>query len=126
MKTAEMLSRVKFVKHKDRMILLLNFADLEIDDARQVSEYAKGVISRMPKESVFTLTDVTNVKYNDAFRELSGDLMAHNKPFVKAGAVVGVEGWRKMVLWAATKLTGRNLNVSESQESAMEWLANLK
>lgn len=123
MKTSEMMSRIKFVKHADKMILLFNFADLAIEDARQVCDYAKGLISRMPKGTVLTLTDVTNVKYDADFRELSKDLAEHNKPFVLAGAVIGVDGWRKMVFWAVTKITGRsNLKLFDDAESAKEWL----
>lgn len=125
MKTSEIMSRIKFVKHVDKMILLFNFADLAIEDARQVCDYAKGLISRMPKGTVLTLTDVTNVKYDADFRELSKDLAEHNKPFVLAGAVIGVDGWRKMVFWAVTKITGRsNLKLFDDAESAKEWLCS--
>jgi hypothetical protein len=125
MKTSEVMQRAKFVKHGDKMILFFNFADLAIEDARQVSNYAKGLISRMPKGTVLTLTDVTNVKYDADFRELSGELVEHNKPFVLAGAVVGVDGWQKMVFWAVTKFTGRsNLKLFAEAESAKDWLCS--
>ena len=127
MKTSEVMSRAKFIKHRDKMILTFNFSDLAIEDARQVCDYVKGMISRMPKGSVLTLTDVTGVKYDEAFKELSRDLAEHNKPFVLAGAVIGVEGWRKLVFWAVTKFTGRsNLKLFDDVEYAKEWLAAYK
>ena len=103
------------------------FQILNHDDARQVSEYVKGLISRMPKGSVLTLVNVHNVKYDSAFRELSNDLAEHNKPYVLAGAVVGVEGWKKLIFWATTKFTGRNnLKAFDDIEEAKEWLVNYK
>ncbi|NVO01029.1 MAG: hypothetical protein HXX17_17095 [Geobacteraceae bacterium] len=123
MKTSEVMTRAKFIKHQNKMILTFDFSDLEISDARQVCDYVKGLISRMPKESVLTLTNVTNVKYDGEFKELTKDLVEHNKPFVLAGAVVGVDGWRKLVFWAVTKLTGRsNLRLFDDIEYAKEWL----
>ncbi len=125
MKTSEVMTRTKFLKHCDKMILNFDFSGLEVDEARQVCEYVKGLISRMPLGSVLTLVNVTNVQYNQEFKELSSDLAKHNKPYVLAGAVIGVEGWKKMVLWATTKLTGRdNLKAFDSIEAAKDWLVN--
>lgn len=124
MKTSEMMSRAKFLKHKEKMILQFNFSGLEIEEVRQVCTYVKGVISRLPKHSVLTLVDVTDVKYDEKFRELSHDLAEHNKPYVLAGAVVGVSGWRKLLFWTTTKFTGRNnLHLFDDLEKAKDWLA---
>ena len=123
MKTSEVLNRARFVKHKEKMILAFDFSGLSIADACQVCTYVKGIINRMPKRSVLTLVDVTNVKYDEAFKELSGDLAEHNKPYVLAGAVVGVEGWRKLFFRTATKLTGRdNLKLFDNADKAKDWL----
>jgi len=125
MHSSEVMNRTKFFKHRGKMIMNFDFSGLELDDARKVSEYAKGVISRMPKGSVLTLVDVTNVQYDQAFSELSGDLAQHNKPYVLAGGVIGVTGWRKLMFWATSKLTGRNnLKLFDDAEQAKQWLAN--
>lgn len=124
MKTSEMMTRAKFVKHKDKMILQFNFSGLDIEDVRQVCTYVKGVICRMPKNSVLTLVDVTDVKYDEKFRELSQDLAEHNKPYVLAGAVVGVSGWRKLLFLTTAKFTGRNnLHLFDDLDKAKDWLA---
>jgi hypothetical protein len=127
MKTSEVMSRSRFVKHRDKMILTFDFSGLGLEDCAQVCDYVKGIISRMPKASVLTLVNVTDVKYDAAFRELSSDLAAHNKPYVLAGAVVGVSGWRKLIFWTATKLAGRNnLQLFDDEASAREWLVSFQ
>lgn len=127
MKTSEVMNRAKFMKHRDKMILTFFFSDLCIDDARQVCEYVKGVVSRMPKGTVLTLVDVTNVKYDQAFSELSGDLARHNKPYVLAGGVIGVTGWRKLLFRTTIKLAGRdNLKLFDDAEEAKDWLVNYR
>jgi hypothetical protein len=124
MKTSEVMSRTKFVKHRDKMILNFDFSGLSLEDCGQVCAYVKGMIVRMPKNSVLTLVNVTDISYDAAFRELSADLAEHNKPYVVAGAVVGVSGWRKLMFWAVTKLSGRsNLQLFDDEGSAKEWLA---
>lgn len=127
MKTSEIMTRAKFVKYRDKMILNFDFSGLNHDDAKQVCDYVKGLICRMPKGSVLTLVNVTDVKYDSAFKELSNELAEHNKPYVLAGAVIGVEGWKKLIFWATTKLTGRNnLKAFDDIEEAKEWLVNYK
>lgn len=127
MKTSEVMTRTRFLKHKDKMILTFDFSGLGLEDCGQVCEYVKGVISRMPKGTVLTLVNVSDVKYDAAFRDMSSDLAAHNKPYVLAGAVVGVSGWRKLIFWTATKLAGRdNLQLFDDEESAKEWLVTYK
>ncbi|HEY5513410.1 MAG TPA: STAS/SEC14 domain-containing protein [Geomonas sp.] len=127
MKTSEVMNLAKFIRHKNRMLLYFDFSGLNIDDARQVCEYVKGLITRMPVKSVLTLVNVADVKYDDAFKELSTELAAHNKPYVLAGAVIGVEGWRKLIFWATTKLTGRDnlkLFAHAEVEAAKDWLVS--
>lgn len=60
MNKLELMTRSKFHKHKNKMVLFLNFADLNINDAYEVIDYSSGIIGRMPLNSVYTLTDITN------------------------------------------------------------------
>ncbi len=127
MKTSEVMTRGKFYKHAEKMILNLDFSDLDHGDAVQLCEYTKGIIARMPPTSLLTLVNVTNTTYNQAFSEMFRDFAQHNKPYVLAGAVVGVSGWRKLILWTTIKLTGRaNLKAVDTVEEAQEWLVNYK
>ena len=127
MKASEAMKLATFIRHKGKMLLYFDLSGLDLEDARQVCDYVKGMIARMPKKSVLTLVNVTDVKFDAAFKELSGDLAQHNKPYVLAGAVLGVEGWRKLVFWATAKLTGRdNLKLFDlaDLEAAKDWLVS--
>lgn len=46
-----------------------------------------------------------------------------NTPYVKASAVVGVTGIRRVILEAIIKLTGRAVVSFASEEEALDWLA---
>ncbi len=123
MKRSEMMDRAKFYRHGSKMIYHFDFSGLNAEDAHDVAQYGKGVIARMPEGSLLTLTDVTDVNYDERFSAISRDLVQHNKPYVVAGAVVGVTGWRKLAFWAALKFTGRtNLRLFDSVGEASEWL----
>jgi len=49
--------------------------------------------------------------------------MAHNKPYVKYGAVIGVDGIKKIMVNAIFKLCGRdNMTFISSKDAAVKWL----
>ena len=120
---------VKFIGHKNKKLLYYNFSGLNIDEVRQLCEYAKELIQKMPLNSVLTMVNAAEVQYDDAFNGLSKELAAYNKPYVLAGAVIGVDGWRKLVFWATTKLTGRdNLKLfgAADADAAKDWLVSYR
>jgi hypothetical protein len=45
-----------------------------------------------------------------------------NTPFIKAAAVVGIDGMLSIALMAVSKFSGRPFNPFPDKQSAMEWL----
>lgn len=124
MTRAEMMERAKFLKHGEAMVYQFDFSNLAVGEAREVANHGKTAIAKMPPNSVLTLTNVTNAVYDEKFNALAKELVAHNKPYVRAGAVIGVAGWRKIAYWAALVFSGRdNLKLFDDAESAKNWLA---
>jgi len=80
------------------------------------------VIAAQPKGSALTLTDVTATPYDDSLIATVRETVALNAPYVKAGAVVGVTGLKKMVLNTMNLMTSRDLRAFGSREEALAWL----
>ena len=57
--------RVKFIKHLEKEILLLDFSNSGAVELLKIIEDAKRVISTKPENSLLTLTDVTNARFNE-------------------------------------------------------------
>ena len=121
----DIMRRVKFIHHHNRRILLYDFSKVdEIADAMQLIAYAREVIARMPQNSVYTLTDITDSHYNQEVTHALKELSKHNKPFVVAGAAVGVGALQKIVFRAILAFSGRtNIKLFDDRESALDWLA---
>ena len=90
----------------------------------QTMEHAKKVISSKPRQSLLTLTDVTNARFNEEVGDGMKQFTAHNKPYVKAGAVVGVSGLKRIIFSAVMAFSKRNLQTFDDIEQAKHWLAN--
>lgn len=124
MNRAQMMERARYIKHNGKMILLYDFSNLPTEDARQLMDYCPGLIRSMPAKSVLTLTDVTGLNFDEQLKEAFKELARQNTPYVLAGAVVGVTGWKKIVYMASLRLSGRdNLHLFDDVVSAREWLA---
>ena len=90
----------------------------------KIIEDAKRVISTKPENSLLTLTDVTNARFNEEVGDGMKQFSAHNKPYVKAAAVVGITGLKKIILGAVMAFSKRNLESFDDEEQAKRWLAD--
>lgn len=116
--------RVTFITHNEKEILFLDFSNTLPHEVLQTIEDAKRVISARPEQSLLTLTDVTNARFNEAVGDQLKQFTAHNKPYVKAGAVVGVTGLKRIIFSAVVTFSRRNLETFDDLEQAKHWLTN--
>jgi len=114
--------RVKFIKHQTRDILFLDFSNSGADEVLKILEDAKRVIRNKPHQSLLTLTDVTNARFNEEVGEGMKQFTLHNKPYVKAGAVVGITGLKRIIFGAVMAFSKRKIEAFDDLEQAKNWL----
>ncbi|MGE5606125.1 MAG: hypothetical protein ACM3YE_10615 [Bacteroidota bacterium] len=122
------MKRVEVLNHKGREIVYLDFSNLEIkdwDEFKATIENAKNVIKNYPPASAYTLVNFTNLRFSTQFLAELKELTFHNKPYVKNGAVFGVQGLQKVVFDAVMRITGRDLPIFNSKEEGMDWLSTV-
>ncbi|HEV7923266.1 MAG TPA: hypothetical protein VGR02_20985 [Thermoanaerobaculia bacterium] len=115
--------RVNFIRHKSAEILLIDWSDGTADDILEAIQEAKRLIASRPARSVRTLTNVAGARLERRVTEVLKDYVAHNKPYVLAGAVVGLNELKTVVFNFVNRATGRSLRAMNSVEEAKEWLA---
>ena len=117
------MDRVKFIEHKGRKILHLDFSHVKAAEIMPIIDMAKSTISAQPPKSVYTLTDVTEAGFNTQVSDAMKEFVSHNKPYVAASAVVGVTGLKQIIFNAVMKFSGRHLHAFDSLDQAKDWLA---
>lgn len=117
------MERVRFIQHGGKDILLVDFSDCKADEAYFIIDKAKALISTKPHQSLLTLTDVTNFRFNEKVSDLMKEYAAHNKPFVKAAAVVGIVGLKKIIYQGVMMFSQRKLHAFDTVDEAKTWLA---
>ncbi len=115
--------RIKFINHAGRDILFLNFVDCSTDEVLRTIDEAKQIIGNQPEASLLTLTDVTNARFNEVVTEHMKDFTTHNKPYVKAAAIIGITGIKKIIFESVMMFSRRKIHVFDNMNEAKDWLA---
>lgn len=125
MEQLELGKRIRFVLHKQRRILLFDFTGLaDTRAALEVIAYAKKLVAQQAEHSIYTLSDITDSRYDREVTAALQELAKHNKPYVIAGAAVGVSGLQKVVFRSILAFSGRkNIQLFDTREEALDWLA---
>jgi len=125
MNQLEQTRRVTFIYHKQRRILLYDFTGLDdTRDALELISHARAVAAKQPPESTLTLTDISNSHYDKHVTSALQELAKHNKPYVIAGAAVGVTGLAKIIFRSILAFSGRkNIQLFDTREAALDWLS---
>jgi hypothetical protein len=120
------MERIRFMQHKGAEILYLDFSGCQITEIFPLIANAKAVIASRPRQSLLTLTNVTDTQQNESVNQQFKLFTVHNKPYVKAAAVVGAEGLKKIVLDSIVLASKRQINSIDTVEQAKDWLAEQK
>jgi hypothetical protein len=88
-------------------------------------EFAKRSVQGFPQDaSLFSITNIEGVLYDSETKNIVAEWMDFNKPFVKQGAVIGLDGIKKIMVNAILKMSGRsNMAFFHSKQEAVEWLS---
>ena len=117
------MERVRFIRHNGSEILFLDFSKCSVQEARTVIDDATRVIKARPHQSILTLTDVTDIRFDADLSQRMKEFTVHNKPYVRAAAVIGVLGIKKILFEAVMLFSKRKLHAFNSAEEAKAWLA---
>lgn len=120
--------RTRFIEHAGKRILLLDYTSLGSNMRELLDEIAKTkrVIAAQPPGSVLTLTDTRHSQITPGNVRAMKELVEHNEPYVRWGAVVvDLNGVYLSGFRAIQSLTRRrNLLSFGDVDEAKDWLVS--
>ena len=116
------MGRVQMVAHKGKQIVYLDFSGCKVAELHPIIEEAKRMIASQPKESALVLSNVTDTEISRDTSALMKDFTTHNKPYVKASAIIGVDGLKKIIYNAVQAVSGRHISSFATLDLAKDWL----
>jgi len=106
-----------------------NFIYIDLSGTKSNNEFNERIkvivpeIAKYPEKSLYTITNVENIRFDTKSKEIVAQYMMTNKPYVKFGAVIGIDGIKKIMINAIFALSGRsNMHFAFTKEQAIEWL----
>jgi hypothetical protein len=121
----DIMERTRFIEHQGHRILLLDYAGVrDPDEALRSIRQSMDVVARQPPGSLLVMTVVRDARYNAAVLQGMKELAAHNAPYVKASAVVGMSGLHRIAYQAVILFSKRNIKVFDQESEALDWLVS--
>ena len=118
-----MQERIRFIDHKGKKILLVDFSNCLARDVENITRAVPDHVTVQPRGSVLVLTDFTGAAFDqDALRAMK-ETAVFDKPFVKKSALIGTQSLPRDFHEAMTSYSRRELLIFKSREEALDWLA---
>ena len=115
--------RCRFIEHRGKQILFHDLSNITNPaDGFPVIAQSKAIMVRQPLASVLALTYVAHSRFNKEIVDALTEFVKHNKPYMKASAIVGLAGLQRVIYVTITQLTGRRLPTFDTIEAAKDWL----
>ena len=117
------MASTKVINHMGKEIIIQEMINSKhIDENIRVFNETKGIILTKPPKSVLLITDVSGAFFNTQGAEEMKKFSTIITPHVKASAVVGIEGLKKIILRTLISVSGRDIKMFNTQAEAKEWL----
>ncbi len=118
------MERSRIIVHKGVTIIVADLSNLsDIEESIAVVYKTMNLVATQAPKSVRLLTDVTGTPFNARGVEALKVYAKSNTPYLKASAVAGVAGIKKIVVDSIIRLTGRDIRSFATTEDALDWLA---
>jgi hypothetical protein len=117
------MGKVQVTNYQGCKIICLDFSNLKNEeDILSVINESKPLIQNNPPQSLYFLSDIRGMHFNNKIREIFTSFTDLNKSYVKASAIVGASGLQNIMINGINKMTGRKLKSFSDQVSAKNWL----
>ena len=117
------MPRTQQLNHDGTEIYYMDFSNVtNLDEIKGIINESKKFIRVQPLGTVVTLTNMQGMHFSNEIKDLFNDFIKGNKPYVKAGAVVGLSGLQQIVYNGLMKMTGRDIKSFSSIDEAKVWL----
>ena len=122
------MERFEEFSQAGKNFIYINFSGLATNDEfLAVIDAVKNAISKYPEKSLYTITNIENIRFDSNSKAIVAKYLEENKPYVKYGVVIGLDGIKKMLIQTVMKLSGRkNLFFAFTKEKAIELLIQLE
>ena len=121
------MSRIEEFSRGGKNFVYIDFSGLYTnEEISSVIEKAKPVISKYPPKSIYTITNFEKLHFDKNSKGLITPYTEANKPYVIAGAIIGIDGLKQIMANTIFTVSGRkDLTIHSTKEEAIQHLLSL-
>ena len=121
------MNRIEEFTQGGKKFMYFDFSDIKTDEEYiDFIKTAKIEVKKHPPDSIYTISNMKNAAITSNTHDIIADWVAHNKPYVKYGAVCNIDFSAKIIGKTVSIVTQRmNLVYVSSKEEAIEYLLNV-
>jgi hypothetical protein len=117
------MKKTQIVIHQGKNVFYMDFSMLNsVEEISDVMNDAKEFIYKQPLSSIFALSNIDGMHFNNQIKDLFTEFVKNNKPYIKASAIVGITGLKQIVFNGLMRITGRDIKSFSTIEQAKSWL----
>jgi len=119
------MNEPQVIVYKDKSIIYLDYSNLRTkEEICAMVEKSKNFIARQPLKSALTLTNFSGMYFNTEIFNIVTSYAKLNAPYVRKGAVMGLNGLMQIFYNGFYKLTGRDVKAFSNMEDAKNYLVS--
>ncbi len=115
--------RIRFIEHKGKRILLLDFSHASAHELQLLLEQVRITVAQHARDSLATLADYTGAKVDHAVATKLKEVLTLDRPFVKKTAWVGTGSIPHAFMENFQSFSQREIATFKTREEAADWLA---
>ena len=118
------MERIEEFTLNEKKFMYIDLSNIKSnDDFLKLTAIIEPLIAKYPKNTLYTITNIENTRFDSESKEIITKYLENNKPYVKYGAVIGLDGIKKVMVNITFKMSERrNMRFAFSRNSAIEWL----
>jgi len=122
------MNRIEEFTRGGKKFVYIDFSGLQTN--KEISDLiaqVKPVISKYPPKSIYTITNFEKLHFDRESKNLINPYAEANKPYVIAGAIIGMDGLKQIMANTIFTVTGRkDLAILTTKEEAIQHLIALQ
>ena len=114
----------RWIEHKGKRVFYCDWTDLGYDVSAleaEVNECNRLTVAQ-PPNSMLSIIDVRGTVASKEAMEVFKSSSAKGKPFVRKSAVIGITGFKKVLLEAVSAFSGQSFGTFNDLEEAKDWV----
>ena len=113
---------IRFIEHKGKQILLLDFSHANAHEMLLLIEEVRVTVAQHTRESLVTLADFTGSTVDHTVATKIKEVLTLDRPFVKKTAWVGSESIPHAFMESFQTFSQREIVTFKTREEALDWL----